>query len=285
MKPLRWIHAGLSCALVATGVFASSAHAEAPLSTEASIASVVGASVEGSAAEGASAGLGIPTDGRVQRVELHYAPSFSPWVRVTHVWVQRGSWWLASVEGQWAQPWPAYTNSSLQSVDVWRAMDASLRASSSAWTPTACPEAVSLAAGDLWIKVDWIDAAGEWVRRCASAIEAGDARAPSDGIRALMALGAPLEGFDQWTHPFWLRRESGLLRFDIEGFARIVINDALVGPAQGTVSVRLPTGEHRILVEDAAGAITEERVRVYPDETTILRLRVNAEDRRRAEEP
>lgn len=223
---------------------------------------------------------------RLTRLEMRYAPSFSPWIELRWSWVQRGSWQVASVIAHWAPPWPAYTNSELRSARAWGELQALVSADEHPWREAPCEafDHETLRPGAVLLKIDRESSATDWSRLCVEGGEDSATRRAPDLVDALMERGASVEGFDRWSHPFWLVRESGLLRFDLQGYGWISINDEALGAVQGTVSVRLPAGEHDVRVRAASGEETREFVRVAPDQTTILRLRLNGDDVQRAQE-
>lgn len=244
-----------------------------------------GVAIAGASSASAEEAIALE-ESRLSRLEVRYAPSFSPWNELRYSWTSRGSWQMASVEAKWAPPWPAYTNSELRSADAWDELALRVELAEQGASNMDCAEwdAQELEMGQIALKVDRVGREGDWQRTCLLVEEDPATNQPHSSIRALLQLGASIEGFDRWTHPFWLRRESGLLRFDIQGLGYIDINDEPLGGVQGTTSVRVPIGEHRVRVRSASGDVSEETVRVTAEQTTILRLRINVDDVQQAQE-
>lgn len=97
----------------------------------------------------------------------------------------------------------------------------------------------------------------------------------SDAVDRMTHYAPAIAAVDRWTHPFWLRKGSGVLRLELKGTAQLRIDDATVGKVNGVIVLRLPVGERHLQLDvDGQDDPKELHVHLYPDKTTILRVSV-----------
>lgn len=216
------------------------------------------------------------TSERILRaVQLRWAPSFSPYVELRHIWTQQGSWFVATTEGVWSAPWPASRQTQILGADERAAFLVALEAADMGTQAAACEDAAQpLPAGVVELRGQYVDDEGV-EDRCVRFAPAVDT--PPALYTTLAAYAPDVEAVDRWTHPFWLTTESGILRIELDGTAEAFVDNQSLGVVEGVVVVRLLPESYALRFVAPDGSERLEHTQIRREQVTVLRLRMQAE--------
>lgn len=211
-------------------------------------------------------------DWTLRSLQLRWAPSFSPYVELRHTWTMQGSWFVATTEGAWSEPWPPSRSTRILDADERQAFFDDVRRVVREAAIGDCGDAgQALPAGWIEIRGQLVGAHGV-VERCVQGTSRDLAPPP---VYATLAAHAPrVEAVDRWTHPFWLTTESGILRIELEGTADAFVGEESLGRVEGVVVLRLLPDTYTLRFVAPDGRERRESTQIRREQVTVLRLRM-----------
>lgn len=211
-------------------------------------------------------------DWTLRSLQLRWAPVFSPYVELRHVWTMQGSWFVATTEGAWSEPWPASRSTRILDAGERQAFfDDVQRVVRGAAIGDCTADGHTLSAGMMEIRGQLVGDGGV-VERCLR-VTSNDLAPPTLYV-ALAAHAPDVEAVDRWTHPFWLTTESGILRIELEGTADAFVGEESLGRVEGVVVVRLLPDAYALRFVAPDGTERREHTQIRREQVTVLRLRM-----------